>query len=124
MSWTCAHVSCHRQGWDHRAMTGDLRARRSCLTVPGSSERFIAKAAGLSADEVILDLEDAVAPAAKEQARTLIADALLADGWSAPLRAVRVNGAATGWAYRDVIDVVERSGSCLDAIVLPKVSAP
>ena len=105
-------------------MTGDVRPRRSCLTVPGSSERFLAKARGLAADEVILDLEDAVAPAVKEQARTLVAAALRADGWSAPLRAVRVNGAATQWAYRDVIDVVERSGSSLDAIVLPKVSAP
>src|SRR5690242_13857055 len=124
MSWTCAHVSCLRQGWDHRAMTGELRSRRSCLTVPGSSERFIAKARGLAADEVILDLEDAVAPAAKEQARTLIADALQAGGWSSPLRAVRINGAGTQWAYRDVIDVVERGGSGLDAIVLPKVSAP
>ena len=105
-------------------MTGYLRPRRSCLTVPGSSERFIAKAKGLAADEVILDLEDAVAPAAKEQARTLIADALLGDDWSAPLRAIRINGAATQWAYRDVIDVVERSGSRLDAVVVPKVSTP
>lgn len=105
-------------------MTGELRPRRSCLTVPGSSERFIAKARGLTADEVILDLEDAVAPAAKEQARKLIADALQAEGWSAPLRAVRINGVGTQWAYRDVIDVVERSGPSLDAIVLPKVGAP
>lgn len=105
-------------------MTGDLRPRRSCLTVPGSSERFLAKARDLPADEVILDLEDAVAPSAKGQARTLVAAALRAEGWSAPLRAVRINGATTRWAYRDVIDVVERSGSCLDAIVLPKVSSP
>ena len=89
-----------------------------------SSERFIAKARGLAADEVILDLEDAVAPAAKEHARTLIAAALRAGPWSAPLRAVRINGAATQWAYKDVIEVVERSGSSLDSIVLPKVSAP
>ena len=92
--------------------------------MPGSSERFLAKARGLAADEVILDLEDAVAPAAKEQARTLIATAVATEGWSAPLRAVRINGAATAWAYRDVIDVVERAGAGLDAIVLPKVSAP
>jgi citrate lyase subunit beta/citryl-CoA lyase len=105
-------------------MTGELRSRRSCLTVPGSSERFIAKARGLAADEVILDLEDAVAPAAKDQARTLVAAALLAEAWSASTRAVRINGATTQWAYRDVIDVVERSGACIDAIVLPKVSAP
>jgi len=104
------------------------RARRSCLTVPGSSERFLAKARALAADEVILDLEDAVAPAAKERARALIAAALRADdadkNWAAPLRAVRVNGATTQWAYRDVIDIVEQAGAGLDAIVLPKVSAP
>jgi citrate lyase subunit beta / citryl-CoA lyase len=105
-------------------MTGEERPRRSCLTVPGSSERFLAKARGLGADEVILDLEDAVAPAAKARARSLVADGLRAGGWSAPLRAVRINGATTEWAYRDVIDVVERAGSNLDAIVLPKVSAP
>ncbi|HEX6931732.1 MAG TPA: CoA ester lyase [Streptosporangiaceae bacterium] len=105
--------------------------RRSCLTVPGSSERFIAKASGLSAgaagaapDEVILDLEDSVAPAAKEQARGLVAAAL--DGrWPRErLIAVRVNDATSPWAYRDVIEIVERSGARLDAIVLPKVSGP
>src|SRR5690348_7883839 len=57
-------------------------SRRTCLTVPGSSERFLAKAAGLTADEVILDLEDSVAPGAKEQARQLVA-AALDDGWPA-----------------------------------------
>ncbi|HEX5189101.1 MAG TPA: CoA ester lyase [Streptosporangiaceae bacterium] len=118
--------------------------RRSCLTVPGSSERFITKAASLSAgaagpapDEVILDLEDSVAPAAKEQARGFVAAAI--DGrsrgdqggrppWPAPPRgpliAVRVNDARSPWAYRDVIEVVERAGHRLDAIVLPKVSGP
>ena len=106
-------------------MNGD-RPRRSCLTVPGSSERFLAKARGLAPDELILDLEDAVAPAAKDAARTLVIEALLADGaqaWQAPLRAVRVNDALSKWAHRDVIEVVERAGAKIDAIVLPKVSA-
>jgi citrate lyase subunit beta/citryl-CoA lyase len=105
-------------------MTSDGRARRSCLTVPGSSERFLAKARGLAADEVILDLEDAVAPAAKEQARTLVAAALRAGDWAAPLRAVRINAVTTQWAYRDVIVVVEGAGASLDSIVLPKVCTP
>jgi citrate lyase subunit beta / citryl-CoA lyase len=105
-------------------VTSAQRARRSCLTVPGSSERFLTKARDLPVDEVILDLEDAVAPTVKERARTLVAEALLVDRWSAPLRAVRINGAQSPWAYRDVVEVVERSGSHLDAIVLPKVSAP
>ncbi|HEX9552295.1 MAG TPA: aldolase/citrate lyase family protein, partial [Streptosporangiaceae bacterium] len=61
-------------------MTTADHPRRTCLTVPGSSERFLAKAVGLAADEVILDLEDSVAPGAKEQARQLVA-AALDDGW-------------------------------------------
>ncbi len=98
--------------------------RRSCLTVPGSSERFLAKARDLPADEVILDLEDAVAPAAKERARTQVAAAITSPAWAAKVRAVRINGVATRWAYRDVIEVVEQAGAHLDAIVLPKVSEP
>jgi citrate lyase subunit beta/citryl-CoA lyase len=95
--------------------------------VPGSSERFLAKAAGLAADELIFDLEDAVAPAAKQQARALVAAAVAGGAWREPaslLLAVRINGVTTEWAHRDVIDVVERSGARLDAIVLPKVSGP
>jgi citrate lyase subunit beta/citryl-CoA lyase len=105
--------------------------RRTCLTVPGSSERFLAKAAALAGrsgadvpDEVILDLEDAVAPAAKDQARAQVARAVGAADWGGRTVAVRVNGALSPWAYRDVIEVVERSGPRLDAIVLPKVSGP
>jgi citrate lyase subunit beta/citryl-CoA lyase len=110
-------------------MTSADRPRRSCLTVPGSSARFLAKARDLAADEVILDLEDAVAPAAKEQARAQVSAALAGPGlagagWAAPVRAVRINGVVTQWAHRDVIDVVEQAGAWLDAIVLPKVSAP
>lgn len=105
-------------------MTSAERPRRTCLTVPGSSERFLVKARALPADEVIFDLEDAVAPAAKYQARHYVTEALGAAGWAASLRAVRVNGAATQWAYRDVVDVVERAGSQLDSIVLPKVAGP
>jgi citrate lyase subunit beta/citryl-CoA lyase len=106
-------------------MESKERPRRSCLTVPGSSERFLAKAAGAAADEVILDLEDAVAPGAKRAARALVAAALADDrDWAARVRAVRVNGAATRWAHRDVIEVVERAGARIDTIVLPKVSTP
>jgi citrate lyase subunit beta/citryl-CoA lyase len=105
-------------------MTSAECPRRTCLTVPGSSERFLAKARNLAADEVILDLEDAVAPAAKDQARTLVA-AAIEGGWPGQrVLALRVNGVAGPWAYRDVIEVVERAGRWLDAIVLPKVSGP
>jgi citrate lyase subunit beta / citryl-CoA lyase len=100
-----------------------IRPRRTTLAVPGSSPRFLAKAPGLAADEVFLDLEDAVAPAAKAAARELVAQALSAD-WGGKIKAVRVNAASTGWAYRDVIDVVEKAGASLDVIVLPKVTGP
>jgi citrate lyase subunit beta / citryl-CoA lyase len=101
--------------------------RRTCLTVPGSSERFLAKSAGLAADELIFDLEDAVAPVAKLPARSLVTKAVAAfqpRSQAAPLLAVRINDALTEWAFRDVIDVVAGAGARLDAIVLPKVSGP
>jgi citrate lyase subunit beta / citryl-CoA lyase len=100
------------------------RARRSCLAVPGSSPRFLAKAPGLAADEVFLDLEDAVAPDAKEEARRSVIDALRSGDWSGKVRAVRINGVTTRWAYRDVIQLAEQAGQQLDVIVLPKVSGP
>jgi citrate lyase subunit beta / citryl-CoA lyase len=102
-------------------MERPYRVRRSCLAVPASSERFIEKARGLPADEVFLDLEDAVAPAAKAQARANAAAAVTGD-WGGRLVAVRVNDAATGWAHRDVLDVV--SGGRVDAIILPKATSP
>ena len=100
-------------------MTRADRPRRSCLTVPGSSEKFLAKAGRLQADEIILDLEDSVAPAAKDAARGLVAVGAAGD-WAGRLLAVRINGATSQWAYADVIEVVQRAGSRLDAIVLPK----
>jgi len=101
-----------------------FRPRRSCLAVPGSSPRFLEKARGLPVDEVFLDLEDAVAPAAKPAARQAVAAALNAGGWGGRTRAVRVNDVTTPWAYRDVIEVTEQAGANLDVIVLPKASGP
>lgn len=86
---------------------------------------MIEKAKRLPADEVFLDLEDAVAPEAKESARKQVAEALAADGWAGQLRGVRVNDWTTPWTYADVIDVVTevaKAGSSLDLIVLPKVT--
>ncbi len=101
-----------------------FRSRRTTLAVPGSNPRFFQKARGLPADEVFLDLEDSVAPSAKAGSRELVAEALRAGGWGAKVRAVRVNDASSGWAYRDVVEIVEQAGDCLDAIVLPKVLGP
>jgi citrate lyase subunit beta/citryl-CoA lyase len=94
------------------------------MSVPASSERFLAKARDLPADEVMLDLEDSVAPAAKDAARGLAVAALSAGGWAGRLVAVRINGATTPWAYKDVIAVVEGAPGVVDSVVLPKVSSP
>jgi len=97
-----------------------MRSRRSTLAVPGSNPRFLEKAQGLAADEVFLDLEDAVAPAAKAEARTNIVEALNQGDWGEKVRVVRVNGLDTEWTYRDVIEVVEGAGDKLDCLMLPK----
>jgi citrate lyase subunit beta / citryl-CoA lyase len=100
-----------------------LRPRRSCLAVPGSSIKMMGKAQGLPADQVFLDLEDSVAPLAKEGARDNIVAALNEGDWSGKTRVVRVNDLTTSWTYRDVITVVEGAGANLDAIMLPKVQS-
>ncbi|MGH3385519.1 MAG: HpcH/HpaI aldolase/citrate lyase family protein [Nocardioidaceae bacterium] len=97
-----------------------LRSRRSCLAVPGSNPRFLEKAKSLDADQVFLDLEDAVAPIAKPDARKNIVAALNEGGWGEKIRVVRVNDWTTEWTYRDVIEVVEGAGANLDCIMLPK----
>jgi len=104
------------------AAVNRLRPRRSCLAVPGSSERFLEKAQGLPADQVFLDLEDACAPLVKESARHAIVDALNNGDWGGKTRAVRVNDWTTHWTYRDVITVVEGAGTSLDCVMLPKVA--
>src|SRR6266516_6206599 len=96
-------------------------ARRSCLAVPGSSTKMLEKAQGLPADQVFLDLEDAVAPLAKPEARKNIVAALSTGDWTGKARVVRVNDLTTPWTYQDVIELVEGAGAYLDAIMLPKV---
>ena len=105
-----------------RRLADFARPRRTCLSVPGSSAKMIEKSKGLPADEVFLDLEDAVAPDAKAEARTQVAVALAEPGWSDQLRGVRVNDWTTPWTYADVIEVVSTAGASLDLVVLPKVT--
>src|SRR6266581_9208567 len=95
--------------------------RRSCLSVPGSSEKMLAKAPGLGADMVFLDLEDAVAPMEKPAARDKVVKAINDLDWGDAVLCVRVNAWDTEWTYRDVIHVVENSSERLDEIMLPKV---
>jgi citrate lyase subunit beta/citryl-CoA lyase len=101
-----------------------MRARRSTLAVPASNPRFIEKARGLPVDEFFLDLEDAVAPSAKADARANAVAALRDGGWGDRVRVVRINDVTTGFAYRDVIEVVEGAGADLDCLMLPKVTSP
>src|SRR5215218_1884233 len=100
-----------------------MRPRRSCLAVPGSSVKMLDKAQGLNADQVFLDLEDAVAPLAKPGARKNIVAALNEGDWGSKARVVRVNDLTTPWTYTDVIEVVEGAGANLDCIMLPKVQS-
>jgi citrate lyase subunit beta/citryl-CoA lyase len=82
---------------------------------------MLGKAQGLPADQVFLDLEDSVAPLAKEEARANVVAALNDGGWGDKTRVVRVNDLTTKWTYRDVITVAEGAGQNLDCIMLPKV---
>ena len=102
-------------------MSTPVRPRRSALYVPGSNARALEKARGLPADALILDLEDAVAPSAKEAARAQVAAALVAGGFGRREKVVRVNGLATRWGLAD-LEGIARAGP--DAICLPKVEGP
>ena len=104
------------------ARTRDL-PRRSCLSVPGSSEKMLGKAPGLAADMVFMDLEDAVAPLEKEAARAKVVDAVKNLDWGEKILCVRVNAWDTKWTYGDVIEVVGNAGERLEEVMLPKVQS-
>lgn len=98
--------------------------RRTILAVPGSSDRFIEKSRTLPVDGLFLDLEDAVAPAAKAESRRRIVAALdFGSGFAAGLITVRVNGWESPCTYADVIEVVSGAGARIDALVLPKTTS-
>ncbi len=99
-------------------------ARRSCLSVPGSSDKMLGKAVALAADELVLDLEDAVAPAAKDEARARVADTLAAGDLGGRVVAVRVNAVDTPWCWRDVTVLAGEPLGSLGSLVLPKVESP
>jgi citrate lyase subunit beta/citryl-CoA lyase len=83
---------------------------------------MLEKAASLPADEVFIDLEDAVAPIDKNDAtRDRVVRALTAQSWQAQTLGVRVNAVSTKWCYRDILAVVEGAGEALDIVMLPKV---
>ena len=99
------------------------RLHRSELAVPGSNKRMLEKAPTSGADVVFLDLEDAVAPDDKAQARVNIIEALNTYDWSKCAVSIRMNGLDTHFAYRDLVDIVEACGDKLDTILIPKVGS-
>jgi citrate lyase subunit beta/citryl-CoA lyase len=102
------------------------RLQRSTLAVPGSNLAYIDKAAEGDADVVFLDLEDAVAPPEKEQARKNVIAALNEIDWAARGKtvSVRINGLDTHYCYRDIIEVMEQAGDRLHTFLVPKVGVP
>ena len=97
------------------------RPFRSALYIPGSKDRALDKARGLPVDAILFDLEDAVAPDEKVNARATLAAALSAGGYGARYRVVRVNGLDTEWGEADCKAAAEMD---CDAVLVPKVNSP
>ncbi len=97
------------------------RPRRSALYLPASNPRAIEKARSIAADVIVLDLEDAVAPEAKEAARAAAVAAVREGGFGGREIAIRANGLDTPWGADDLAAI---AGSGADAVVVPKVSSP
>jgi len=102
-------------------MSEDARPYRSVLYIPGSKPRALEKAQGLPADAIIFDLEDAVAPGEKPEARALLAERLAAGGYGARAQLVRVNGFDTPWGEDDLAALAAARPR---AVLLPKVDGP
>ncbi|KEP69477.1 malyl-CoA thiolesterase [Thioclava dalianensis] len=102
------------------------RPTRSVLYIPGSKARALEKATGLACDAIIFDLEDAVAIDEKLAARALLAKTLREVDYGPRMTIVRVNGLDTEWGRADLLAFAEaiRAGARVDAILIPKVSAP
>jgi citrate lyase subunit beta/citryl-CoA lyase len=101
-------------------MSKTVRPRRSVLYMPGSNARALEKARTLPADGFILDLEDAVAPDAKEIARQQVCEAVRAGGYGQRELVIRVNDLSSSWGHDDIV-AASRSGA--HAVVLPKVES-
>ena len=108
----------------HEREVWKMDAARSLLAVPANSPRMFEKALASDADAVFLDLEDAVAPGRKTEARQDVARAVKELDWGGRPTLFRVNALDTRWFYRDVIEVAEEAGEALDAVLIPKVNRP
>jgi len=105
----------------HIVEQAPARLNRSELAVPGSNPGMFEKAAASDVDVVFLDLEDAVAPDEKEQARKNIIEGLNDIDWKGKTLSVRINGLDTHYMYRDVVDLIEQATDKLDLIMIPKI---
>ncbi len=103
-------------------MEDTFRLRRSIISVPANREKMVLKSFTLAADMIMLDLEDSVPVPEKEEARSKVVAAFREQDWKDKVRAYRINGMDTPFAYRDIIDVVEPAGEYIDVIVIPKVN--
>ncbi|ABG05742.1 Citryl-CoA lyase [Rubrobacter xylanophilus DSM 9941] len=101
-----------------------MSGARSLLAVPGSSPRMAQKALASAADEVFLDLEDAVAPGEKAAARAQVVRALRELDWGGRRRLFRMNAPDTPYFHRDLVEVVGGAGGAVDAVLVPKVRRP
>jgi len=98
-----------------------VRLNRSEMAVPASNPKFIDKSTQSSADVILFDLEDSVAPDEKNDARSLLIKSLKEKNWGHRTLSVRINSLDTPYMYRDIVDVVEQVGDKLDMIMIPKV---
>jgi len=102
------------------ARTRDL-PRRSCLSIPGSSEKMLAKGPTIPADMKFLDMEDSVSPLEKELAREKVVKAIREQDWGDAVLCVRINAWDSPWTAYDIIEVVGGAGERLEEVMLPKV---
>mgnify|MGYP001131735052 CR=1 FL=1 len=106
-------------------MNRPFRLRRCTLSVPGNREKMLAKAKNIVVDVLMFDLEDSVPVNEKAKARQMVSECLLSEkDWASGSRSVRINPMDSPYAYRDIVDVVEKAGEVIDSIVIPKVNHP
>ena len=101
-----------------------VRLRRCSLSVPGDSEKMLAKAQNINCDQIILDLEDSVAFESKARARHNISEAIGNKSFVARTISVRINATDTEHCHTDLIDLVSRAGKQLDTVILAKTRRP
>ena len=101
----------------------DVPLRRSILATPVTDKEMVRMAARSNADEILLDLEDSLAPQEKSTARDTLAQMIVEHDWGEKRLSYRINGVRTGWWYEDVIDVFEKVGANIGDIVIPKVES-